>query len=77
MRPGDRMRPLGLDGTKSLQDLFTDRKVPRDARVHVPVVVSDGEIAWIPGVATADRFKVTARTTQRVRLAWRLDSAAE
>ncbi len=32
-RPGDRMRPAGLGGTKSLQDLFTDRKVPR-ARRH-------------------------------------------
>jgi tRNA(Ile)-lysidine synthase len=76
-RSGDRMRPLGLDGTKSLQDLFTDQKVPRDARARVPIVVSDGEIAWIPGVATADRFKVTSATTQRVRLTWRLDSAAE
>jgi tRNA(Ile)-lysidine synthase len=72
------MRPLGLDGTKSLQDLFTDRKVPRDARAHVPVVLSNGEIAWIPGVATADAFKVTSETTRKVRLAWRhLDSAAE
>ena len=79
-RPGDRMRPLGLHGSRSLQDLFTDRKVPRDARPHLPVVVSDGEIAWIPGVATAESFKVTPATTQRVRLAWRrvrLDSAAE
>ena len=75
-RPGDRMRPLGLEGSRSLQDLFTDRKVPRDERARVPVVVSDGEIAWIPGVATSDAFKVTAATTQRVRLAWRLDSAA-
>ena len=31
-RDGDRMRPLGLGGTKSLQDLFTDRKVPRSLR---------------------------------------------
>jgi tRNA(Ile)-lysidine synthase len=76
-RPGDRMRPLGLAGTKSLQDLFTDRKVPRDARAQVPVVVSDGEIAWIPGVATADAFKVTSTTRRRVRLAWRLDSAPQ
>jgi tRNA(Ile)-lysidine synthase len=71
------MRPLGLAGTKSLQDLFTDRKVPRDARAHVPVVVSDGEIAWVPGIATADPFKVTPTTTRRVRLVWRLDSAAQ
>jgi tRNA(Ile)-lysidine synthase len=77
-RPGDRMRPLGLNGSKSLQDLFTDRKVPREARAHVPVVVSDGEIAWIPGVATAEAFKVTPATTRTVRLTWRhLDSAAQ
>ena len=37
-REGDRMRPLGLDGTKSLQDLFTDRKVPRSLRHALPVV---------------------------------------
>jgi len=77
-RAGDRMRPVGLGGSRTLQDLFTDRKVPRDARIHVPVVVSDGEIAWIPGVATAEAFKVTPATTRKVRLAWRhLDSAAE
>ncbi len=75
-RPGDRMRPLGLGGSKSLQDLFTDRKVPRARRAQLPVVVSDGEIAWVPGVATGERFRVEPGTTERVRLHWRLDSAA-
>ncbi len=56
-RAGDRMRPLGLDGTKSLQDLFTDRKVPKAARHQLPVVLSGGEIAWVPGVATGARFR--------------------
>ena len=40
-REGDRMRPVGLGGTKTLQDLFTDRKVPRALRHTLPVVVSD------------------------------------
>jgi tRNA(Ile)-lysidine synthase len=75
-RHGDRMRPLGLGGSKSLQDLFTDRKVPRERRSQLPVVVSDGEIAWVPGVATGERFRVEPDTAARVRLAWRLDSAA-
>ena len=70
------MRPLGLRGSKSLQDLFTDRKVPRERRDQLPVVLSDGEIAWVPGVATGERFRVQAETEPRVRLAWRLDSAA-
>jgi len=68
---GDRMRPAGLGGTKSLQDLFTDRKVPRARRHALPVVVSDGEIAWIPGVATGERFRATEESGERVRLDWR------
>jgi tRNA(Ile)-lysidine synthase len=69
-RPGDRMRPVGLGGSRTLQDLFTDRKVPRERRRHVPVVVSGGEIAWVPGVATGERFGVTTRTKRRVHLTW-------
>jgi tRNA(Ile)-lysidine synthase len=70
-RPGDRMRPHGLGGSRSLQDLFGDRKIPRARRTRVPVVVSEGEIAWVPGVATGERFAVTRRTRERARLAWR------
>ena len=69
-RPGDRMRPLGLGGSRSLQDLFTDRKVPRARSERLPVVVSGGEIAWVPGVATGERFRVGEDTRRRARLAW-------
>jgi tRNA(Ile)-lysidine synthase len=66
--PGDRMSPLGLAGTKSLQDLFVDRKVPRSVRGLLPVVESAGEIAWVAGVAVSDRFKVGGATTDVARL---------
>jgi tRNA(Ile)-lysidine synthase len=69
-RPGDRMRPLGLGGSRTLQDLFTDRKVPRERRALVPVVLSAGEIAWVPGIGTGERFGVTDATRRRVRLTW-------
>ena len=55
-RDGDRMRPAGLGGSKSLQDLFTDRKVPRALRRTLPVVESAGEIVWVAGVAVDERF---------------------
>lgn len=69
-RPGDAMRPLGLGGSKSLQDLFTDAKVPRTCRHRLPVVLSRGEIAWIPGVATGEGFRVPAARSEHVRLSW-------
>ena len=56
-RPGDRMRPAGLGGTKTLQDLFTDRKVPRAERARVPVLEAGGEVAWVAGVAVDERFR--------------------
>jgi tRNA(Ile)-lysidine synthase len=65
---GDRMSPLGLGGTKSLQDLFVDRKVPRSVRARLPVVESAGEIAWVAGVAVSEAFKVSDRTTEAARL---------
>ena len=55
-RDGDRMRPAGLGGSKSLQDLFTDRKVPRALRRTLPVIEADGEIVWVAGVAVDERF---------------------
>ena len=53
---GDRMRPAGVGGTKTLQDLFTDRKVPRALRRTLPVVVSGDAVVWVAGVAVDERF---------------------
>jgi tRNA(Ile)-lysidine synthase len=57
-RDGDRMRPLGVGGTKTLQDLFTDRKVPRALRRTLPVVEAGGQIVWVAGVAVDERYAV-------------------
>jgi hypothetical protein len=34
----------------------------------VPVVEANGEIVWVAGVATSERFKVTGDTREAVRL---------
>jgi tRNA(Ile)-lysidine synthase len=67
-RHGDRVRLPA--GSRSLQDLFTDLKVPREQRPQLPVVLAGGEVAWVPGVATAERFAATPATRRRVRLTW-------
>jgi tRNA(Ile)-lysidine synthase len=64
-REGDRIRPLGMQGTKALQDLFTDRGVPRSLRREVPVITVAGEVAWVAGVAISEDFRLRSET-QRV-----------
>ena len=61
-RAGDRLRPIGLGGSRTLADLFTDRRLPRAERAGTPVVASAGEIVWVPGVATAQHVAVRAST---------------
>jgi tRNA(Ile)-lysidine synthase len=68
-RAGDRMQPLGLHGTKTLADLFTDRRVPRAERQTLPVVLCGDAVAWVPGVATAEPFRVTDASTRVAVLA--------
>ena len=70
-REGDRMRPAGLGGTKTLQDLFTDRKVPRALRRTLPVVESGGAIVWIAGVAVDERFAAREGAAGEVSLSAR------
>lgn len=58
-REGDRIRPLGLEGgSKSLQDLFTDSRVPRSLRRRLPVVVAGERIAWVAGLAVSEEFRL-------------------
>ena len=73
---GDRMRPAGLDGTKSLQDLFTDQKVPRDLRRTLPVVEVNGEIAWVAGLAIGEAFRAGPDEPEVVVLSARLAASS-
>jgi tRNA(Ile)-lysidine synthase len=59
-RAGDRFRPLGLGGRKKLQDYFVDKKVPRNRRDFVPLVVDESDrIVWVAGHGIDDEFRVT------------------
>lgn len=50
-RAGDHMRPRGGRGTRKLQDLFVDAKVPRSQRQLLPVLAdAEGVILFVPGL---------------------------
>ena len=57
--PGDRFQPPGLGGrSKKLQDYFVDRKVARQTRDFVPLVVdADDRIIWVVGHGFSEAFR--------------------
>jgi tRNA(Ile)-lysidine synthase len=59
-RPGDRVRPPGLNGRRKLQDLFVDACVPRDQRDRAPLVVdAHDRIVWVPEHTVCADFQVS------------------
>ena len=54
--PGLRMRPHPDRGSRKLQDILVDARVPRHRRDEIDLVFADGQLAWIPGVAVDARW---------------------
>lgn len=67
-RNGDRMRPLGLGGSKLVSDLLTDAKVDRSARASARVVESAGRIIWLVGHRVDESVAIGADTTRVLRI---------
>ncbi len=67
-RPGDRIRPLGMEGTKKVSDLLTDIGVPASRRKDAIVVCSEGEIVWVVGYRLSHTFRIMHTTRNYARL---------
>ena len=67
-QPGDRLRPLGLDGSKKVSDLLTDAKVATHRRREALVVLSAGEIIWVVGHRLAHDVRLRDETQRVVQL---------
>ena len=74
-RPGDRIRPLGIAGTRKVKDVFIDKKLPPRLRGRFPVVAMGTQIVWLPGILRGDGALVsTASETVLQIKARHLDS---
>ena len=61
-RHGDRIRPIGLGGSKLVSDLLIDAKVPMTEKEDVYVLVSSGTVVWVCGHRVAEGFQATSGT---------------
>jgi tRNA(Ile)-lysidine synthase len=56
---GDRFSPLGIRSrSRKLNTYFNEHRVPAIERNTLPLVVSNGRVAWVPGHALSEWFKV-------------------
>jgi tRNA(Ile)-lysidine synthase len=66
--PGDSIRVFGSGGTRKLQDLFTEARIPPPERRRWPVFCDAERIVWVPGISLSETVKVTPKTQCVFRL---------
>jgi tRNA(Ile)-lysidine synthetase-like protein len=70
-RPGDRFQPAGMPGPSKLQDLFTNRKIPRTLRHRLVVATTPaGDLCWVEGLRIAQNYKLEPSTRRRLKWSW-------
>jgi tRNA(Ile)-lysidine synthase len=67
-REGDRIRPLGMRGSKKVQDIFVDAKLARERRASVPLFDCAGEIVWVPGYRIARDWEIIDETKPALQI---------
>jgi len=67
-RKGDRFVPLGMRGTKKLQDYFIDKKISLKERGGIPLVFDREKLLWVAGHRIDDRAKVSSFTKKILQL---------
>lgn len=60
---GDKISPLGMDGSKSVADILSEAKLTEGARSRLPIVCDMVGPIWIPGCVLADRVRMGESTT--------------
>ncbi len=68
-RPGDRIVPFGMTGSKKVKELFIDARIPLQERRGIPLVFSSGRLLWVCGMRVAEGARVAAGTTKVIRAA--------
>jgi tRNA(Ile)-lysidine synthase len=61
---------------KKLKDFLIDRKIPREMRDGLPLLVWNDEIVWVAGVEISEQFKVDGSAGEIYEV-WMEDARAD
>lgn len=69
-RNGDRIVPLGMNGSKKLKDLFIDCKVPVSQRRHTPLIFCGNNLIWTCGIRTSNHGKTSESSVNLIKVVY-------
>ncbi len=69
-RPGERISPPGLKGSKKVARYLTDVKIPRHDRANYPLVTAGNLIVAVAGLQIDQHFAISENTERFLLISW-------
>ncbi|WFD10118.1 tRNA lysidine(34) synthetase TilS [Tepidibacter hydrothermalis] len=70
-RNGDKIKLLGLGGSKKIKDLFIDLKIPKEERDLIPILSDEKGIIWVIGHRMSEDYKIDSNTNNILRISFK------
>lgn len=67
-KSGDRISPLGLNGSMPLKKFFINKKIPKQERDTLPLLAAGNEVLAVFGIAVSDKVKICDDTKKILKL---------
>ena len=67
-KPGDRFKPLGMNGNQKISDFLINNKVNIFEKDHQTVLTADGQIIWVCGYRIDDSVRISDSTKNIIRI---------
>ena len=71
---GDKMRPIGLKGTKKIKDILIEKKVPPENKYKYPVLCDDNGILWLFDYRIGEDYKIDDTTETVIRIQFKSEN---
>lgn len=65
---GERLELLGMQGSRRIQDILTDLKIPRYLRAALPLVCHNSQPLWLAGIRRTRHALISATSTQSLQV---------
>lgn len=67
-KQGDKIQPFGMKGRKLVSDILIDKKIPSSQKENTLVLLNAGEVIWILGLKTSEKYRLKDTFNDLVRI---------
>lgn len=72
-KDGDKIKPIGMDGTKKISDILINKKIDNKDKNNYPIIEDSRGILWLWDYRISEDYKIDEKTEKVLRISLKFD----